>query len=63
MEWRETEMQNWNQCDNLLSDVFLFRLQAIFRLLCNELATHYCNNKLDIDQQVSVGESMNMHHC
>lgn len=48
---RETETWNWNQCDRLLTDVFRFRLQAIFRLLCNELATCNCNYKLDIEQK------------
>lgn len=48
---RETETWNWNRCDHLLTDVFCFRLRAVFRLLCNELATRNCNYKFDIEQK------------
>lgn len=51
VQQRETEMWNWNRCDHLLTNVFCFRLRAVFRLLCNELAKRNCNYKLDIEQK------------
>lgn len=37
--------------------------ENLFTLLCKGVATCYCTNKLDIKQNVSVGEFVIMHKC
>lgn len=47
----------------ICSPVFSFLDYKQFFRLCNELATCYCNKKLDIEHKVSGGEFVDMHQC